>query len=663
MTIDVLQGLDPEQREAVELVRGPVCILAGAGTGKTRAVMHRIAYAVHSGAVPAEHVLAVTFTQRAAGEMRTRLRSLGVPGVQARTFHSAALRQLSHFWPRALGGEIPPLVDSKVRLVAEAAGRLRLSPDRAALRDLTGEIEWSKSTLTTPEAYPDAALRLGRAGAGGLDPVQVGRLYEEYERARRRAEVLDFEEILLLLAGIITDRPDIAAEVRARYRHFTVDEYQDVTPLQQQVLDCWLGGRDDLCVVGDPAQTIYSFTGATPRWLQEFPRRFPAARVVRLVRDYRSTPQVVELANAVIRADPSVGGVQLVAQRPPGPAPVWRQCPDEPSEATAVATAITELRAEGVPASEIAVLFRINAQSESHEQALGAAGIPFVVRGGERFFNRPEIRQAIVLLRGAARAAGGQGALTAEVRGTLSGIFDADRPPPVTSRAQREAWDALSALVALAADSDASDLAGFVAEIEERAQAAHVPTVEGVTLASLHAAKGLEWDAVFLVGCTDGTLPLIHAESEEAIAEERRLLYVGVTRAREHLSISWSLARSPGGRGTRRLSRFLLPLQPGGQTVAASATRARAKKRDAKAPLPHDVDPELFERLRTWRRERAGELKQPAYCVFTDATLEAIAARRPVQIGQLRGLPGVGATKLEKFGPEVVEICAAEVPA
>src|SRR3954447_15265122 len=241
---DVLAGLDPEQRAVAEAVKGPVCVLAGAGTGKTRAITHRIAYAVSTGAVAPQHVLAVTFTARAAGEMRARLHALGLGGdaaaVHARTFHSAALRQLSYFYPRAIGGPMPPIINSKARLVQKAAAKCRLNIDRTTLRDLTAEIEWAKSALVEPSAYPAAATTAVRRPP--IDADAVAKVFAAYEDVKEQEFVTDFEDVLLLTAAAIEAQPDVAAEVRERYRWFVVDEYQDVNPLQQRLLDAWLGG-------------------------------------------------------------------------------------------------------------------------------------------------------------------------------------------------------------------------------------------------------------------------------------------------------------------------------------------------------------------------------------------------------------------------------------
>src|SRR5215475_5037445 len=398
----ILAGLDPQQLRAVQAARGPVCILAGAGTGKTRTITHRIAYGVHTGAVPASQLLAVTFTTRAAGEMRGRLRTLGVGTVQARTFHSAALRQLRYFAPRALGGPMPEVLEHKIRLVAQAALHCRLTLDAALRRDLASEIEWAKASLVAPEQYAELAAKADRQPP--VDPAGMAAVYAAYEEAKQRAGALDFEDLLLITAAAIEEHRDVAEEIRARYRHFVVDEYQDVNPLQQRLLEAWLGGRDDVCVVGDANQTIYSFTGASPSHLLDFRRRYPDAVLVRLERDYRSTPQVVNLANRLIagaRGQHGAARLHLVGQRPDGPEPTFAEHPDEPAEAAAVAASCAALIRAGTPAAEIAVLFRVNAQSEVYEAALTAAGVPYLVRGAERFFERAEVRQAGVLLRGA----------------------------------------------------------------------------------------------------------------------------------------------------------------------------------------------------------------------------------------------------------------------
>ncbi|MFI8293367.1 ATP-dependent DNA helicase UvrD2 [Streptomyces sp. NPDC085614] len=698
----VLDGLDPEQREVALALHGPVCVLAGAGTGKTRAITHRIAYGVRAGILQPASVLAVTFTNRAAGEMRGRLRELGAGGVQARTFHSAALRQLQYFWPKVVGGDLPRLLERKIQLVAEAAARCRIRLDRNELRDVTSEIEWAKVTQTVPADYPASVAKSVRDAP--RDPAEISQIYAMYEQLKRDRSVIDFEDVLLLTVGILQDRHDIADQIRRQYQHFVVDEYQDVSPLQQRMLDLWLGDRDNLCVVGDASQTIYSFTGATPDHLLNFRTRHPNATVVKLVRDYRSTPQVVHLANGLLsqaRGRAAEHRLELISQRDPGPDPAYTEYADEPAEAEGTARRIRDLIAAGVPAGEIAVLYRVNAQSEVYEQALSDAGVPYQLRGAERFFERQEVREAGVALRGAARAGGNDPLLDdaedlpAQVRAVLS-TKGWTTEPPAGSGAVRDRWESLAALVRLAQDfaraKPGATLSDLVAELDERAAAQHAPTVQGVTLASLHAAKGLEWDAVFLVGLTEGMMPITYAKTDEQVEEERRLLYVGVTRARLHLSLSWALSRSPGGRASRRPTRFLKGLRPGSGALGAagaggggSVERGAGGRRKRRGPVlcrvcgstlteagemklmrcedcPSDMDEALYERLREWRSDQAKELGQPAYCVFTDKTLMAIAECVPSTDGELAGISGVGARKLDRFGADVLAICAGEEP-
>jgi DNA helicase II / ATP-dependent DNA helicase PcrA len=690
----LIADLDDEQREAVLAPRGPVCVLAGAGTGKTRTITHRIAQLVDTGHVAAGQVLAVTFTQRAAGEMRARLRALGaaaqtgsgVAAVQAMTFHAAAHRQLRYFWPRVVGNTDWQLLETKFAVVARSASGAGLQLSTDDVRDVAGEIEWAKASLISPEQYPDAVAAVARDVP--LDAAQVAVVYAAYESLKSRVDgvaLLDFDDLLLHTAAAIEDDAAIAEEFRDRYRCFVVDEYQDVTPLQQRVLSAWLGDRDDLTVVGDANQTIYSFTGASPRYLLDFSRRFPDATVVRLERDYRSTPQVVSLANGVIAAARGrVAGskLHLVGQRDPGPVPTFREYPDEVAEAAAVAASISQLVESGTPPAEIAVLYRINAQSEVYEEALTEAGIPYQVRGGEGFFSRQEIRQALLVLQRAAnRGTEGDGTLPEVVRGLLEPLGLTAQPP--TGTRAKERWEALVALAELVdeevAHRPALDLPGLVAELRTRADARHPPVVQGVTLASLHAAKGLEWDAVFLVGVTDGTLPITHAlahgAESEAVEEERRLLYVGITRARMHLALSWALSRNPGGRQSRKPSRFLNGLSPQTQPGPTpsrprrnrgTASRCRICNNQLTTPAAimlrrcetcaADVDDELLLRLKDWRLRTAKELNVPAYVVFTDNTLIAIAELLPTDDAALVAIPGIGARKLEQFGPDVLEL-------
>jgi len=490
---------------------------------------------------------------------------------------------------------------------------VRAGTSSAELRDLAAEIEWAKVLGVPPDGYPDAAARAGRSAP--LAPATVARLYARYEELRRERHLVDFESVLELTAAILAEHPEAAAVIRDRYRYFVVDEYQDVNPLQKLLLDSWAGDRDDVCVVGDPRQTIYSFAGATAGYLTGFSADFPAATVLRLIRNYRSTPQVVALANqltglagrqplaAQLRAARGTGGAvtaagvaggstaALVAQRPGGPAVEFAGYPDEQQEASAIAARVAALHAAGAPLSQVAVLVRTNAQTLPLEQAFAGLGLPCQLRGTERFFDRPEVRQAVGLLRAAAKSAdagagAAAGGLAAEVRHILAGL-GLTPEPPAGRGAARERWESLAALAQLAEDyfaaaaeaaaaaggdgGGAGGLRGFAAELAHRSQIEHAPAMNGVTLASLHAAKGLEWDVVFLAGLAEGTLPIVHAQTDEAIEEERRLLYVGVTRAREQLFLSWPLAWSGGGRRARQPSRFLAGLQSATRRAAALA--------------------------------------------------------------------------------------------
>lgn len=681
---EILEALDPEQREVATTFDTPLCVLAGAGTGKTRAITHRIAYGVSIGRLNPRHVLAVTFTAKAAAEMRSRLRDLGVPAVQARTFHAAALRQLRHFWPRVVGGPMPEIMPQKFAGVAEACQRLHLSVDRAALRDIVSEIEWSRVSMLTPETYPEAAAQSRRPGVAGFDSRSIARILTQYEEVKKERNVIDFEDVLLHMVGILTERPDVAREVRGQYRHFVVDEYQDVSTLQHALLRLWLGPSTDLCVVGDAAQTIYTFAGARAAYLLDFPREFRGARTVRLERNYRSTPEVVRLANTVLDGAHGRTRAQrltLVAQRPSGPPPVIESYPDDPAESEGVAARIADLVGEGRPASEIAVLFRTNAQSEALEQALTSHSIGYLVRGGDRFFDRQEVRRALLALRAASRVHGEEDPV--RISRDVLGQMGWSPKAPETTGAVRERWDALNALVGLAetvAARPGASLTDLVRELDERAEAQSAPTVEGVTLASIHAAKGLEWPVVYVVGSSEGLLPISMAQTKPEVEEERRLFYVALTRARDLLTISWSQARSPGARGSRKPSRFLDGVLDAPRTSqGAGAVPRRTGRRTATVHLectvcgdglidaheqrlgrhrtcPPSRNEDAAAALTTWRADTAADLGAPAFTVLTDRALAAIAERDPRDRRTLLGVPGVGPTKIERFAEDILRI-------
>jgi DNA helicase II / ATP-dependent DNA helicase PcrA len=680
----ILDRLDPEQRAVALALEGPVCVLAGAGTGKTRAITHRIAYGVHTGVYHPSEVLAVTFTTRAAGEMRSRLAGLGAPGVQARTFHSAALRQARYFWPRLYGSDLPALTESKLPMLSMAARQCRIQHDTAALRDIASEIEWAKVSNVRPEDYERVAGPAGHR-ITGFDAATIARVFAAYEEVKRERRRIDMEDVLLCAAVLLDEDERTAAEVRRQYRWFVVDEFQDVNALQLRLLDLWLGGRDDVCVVGDPAQTIYSFAGATADHLLRFPRRYLDAAVITLRRNYRSTPEVVATANALLAPTRAKGeGGALRSQRSSGPAVTFNEYPDEVAEAEDVAVAIRAIGRD-VRWREIAVLFRVNAQSEAFEAALTDHDIPYVVRGVERFFERPEVRQAMTLMRGAVRA-GEQFAadVVADVQGVLTTMGWSPQAP-AGAGATRNRWESLRAVVGLAeevkATDPSTDLRTFMQELERRAASQQAPMAGGVTLATLHAAKGLEWGHVFVTGVHEGTVPITYAATPSAVEEERRLLYVGMTRARVGLSVSWSLSRSPGGRASRGSSRFLagvVPDTPRARRPADRSGRRRAKTaarcRVCQRPLgdaverklgrchdcPSTYDEVLYERLRSWRTEQSAREKVPAYCVFTDATLTVIAETRPRDAAALVKVPGIGPVKCDKYGSDILTLCTQD---
>ncbi len=565
--MNALEGLDEQQREAVTALRGPVCVLAGAGTGKTRVITRRIAHGVDTGAYSPGRVMALTFTSKAAGELRGRLRMLGVDGVAARTFHSAALAQLNYFWPTLAGDRPPAIIDNKVRVLAHAADGIGLELDTPTLRDVAADIEWRKVTMRTIDEY--ARIRAG-ATVGRLPVSTAAELHRAYEALKDERRQMDFEDVLLACAGMLESEAHVVAAVREQYRHFTVDEYQDVSPLQQHLLELWVGERRDLCVVGDASQTIYSFAGADPRFLIEFPRRWDDARVVELHRNYRSDAAVLAVANDLMRERP--GAVHLTAaaaKTAPSSPPTVSTYRDEADEARGVALRIAEqLRAGADPAS-IAVLYRTGAQSAEIAAALADAGIATTVLGGRRFFDLPEVRQAVLALRGASVAPLERGFIDA-VRDILRSLGMTDQAPPAGG-AVRESWEARAAILRLAEEAPAgTTMRSFTDELMSRARTQDEPTLRAVTLATLHAAKGLEWDHVYLVGLAEGLLPIAYATHFEQIDEERRLAYVGITRARRSLSLSWSA----GSRG-RSPSRFLQEIRTSTRDAAPTAGARR----------------------------------------------------------------------------------------
>lgn len=681
MALD-LSLLDDDQRAAALAPRGPVCILAGAGTGKTRTITYRIAHLVEQGLVNPTSVLAVSFTNRAAGEMADRLHQLGVGGVQARTFHSAASRQLRYFWPQVVGDVPWAMLQAreKFNFIGRALRGSGIDNTRENLRDVISEIEWAKSSLVSAEGYEEAVAKFDRnPPAEARRVAQAYKLYEDY-KTTPEGMYLDFADLLIHTAGAIEASAGVAEEFRQAYRTFVVDEYQDVTPLQQRVLEAWLGERDDLTVVGDANQTIYSFNGATPDYLLNFSRTYPNATVVKLQRDYRSTPEVTSLANRVIaRASGRVAGTRLELEgvRSTGPEPEFHAYESEPREASEVAGQILSLLNQGVAPSEIAILYRFNAQSVPFEEALSDAGIVYQVKGGEGFFDRAEIRQAVMELVKASRRTDLPDDPLAVTRAALAGIGLSSQEPEGAQA--RERWQSLNALLGLIEQivHDIPDitLIGIIEDLARRRDNKQPPTVNGVTLASIHSAKGLEWDAVFLVGLHENSLPIRQAikSGDEAIEEERRLFYVGITRAREHLACSWALAKNPDSPATRKRTRFLDGIVPELEQSRGTTRTTRPKRcrvcsmrletAQEKALGRHPqcdggMDEDIFQALRSWRSDRAAHDQVPPYIVFTDATLMNIAESKPADAAELLSVSGVGQTKLENYGAEILHIIA-----
>ena len=553
---DLLENLDEEQRLAAESLVGPTCILAGAGTGKTRTITHRIAYGISKGYYAANRVLALTYTNRAAGELRSRLRALGAAGVQVKTFHAAALSQLEFFWPQFAGVPAPQVLDSKAKLIGQAATELGLKLDTAALRDFAAEIEWRKYSMLSIEQYADVVSKRPRIGSLSAD--QNLSLQEQYEAVKIKSQRLDWEDVLILTLGMLRAEPLALSHVHQQYRFFTVDEYQDISPLQHALLDAWMGDHTDLCVVGDPNQTIYSFTGATSDYLRNFDERYDGAKVLQLTHNYRSTKKIVAAANRVVADTSSID--PLTSQGDSGDDVRVLQFASVADEAREVALNIRELLSAGAKPNEIAVLYRVNGQSEMFEAALAEQNIEYQLRGGERFFNRPEIARAMTALRAESNSA------SREDKSTFELVTDVCRSVGWTARepegagAERDRWESLSAMIAMLAEMPGDPtLAQFSAELDERKRSQHEPIKAAVTLSTIHAAKGLEWSQVFIVGATEGYLPIGYATTPAEVAEEKRLFYVAVTRAKKKLSISWSKRDNNSGRD-REPSRFLAVL-------------------------------------------------------------------------------------------------------
>ena len=679
----MLADLDEEQRAAVLAPPGPLVIIAGAGTGKTRTIVHRLAYRCLEDGLDPASVLAVTHSTKAAGELRDRTRRLGVGDVSARTFHSAARRLLTRHWEATGRGGTLELLDSKYGLIRTVAERLLGPAGTDTVFDLASEIGWAKSRLTTPADYPEAVAQVDRVVP--RDAAEIAQVFALYETEKERIGRIDFEDLLTVASDLLGRHEVVAAEVRQTYRCLVVDEYQDTDPAQQQFLEAVLGGGRDICVVGDPNQSIYQFKGAEPSILGQFASRHPGTTTVRLVRDYRSTPQVVAWANRLITARPADA---LVGQRAGGPAPQIAAVENEAAEERFVIRQISRLMAEGTPAQEIAVLYRFNAQSARFEAALTGAGIPYNVADNERFFERPEIREPLKVFGRLARSTPDAPGLDLLRQVLVESGFDPASPPP-GSGAARSRWEAVAALVDLLAHQSGADevsAEGLLVEINRRATEAHAPTQGGVTLATLHKSKGLEFDAVFCVALIEGSLPSAYAKSPEQLEEERRLFYVGLTRARVHLFVSWSKER-PGPKGQiwkGRPSHFLDELEPPPAPKSAWVAGRRAgPQRSAGSSIPSpstcaqcgsdlkgmparrlgrcSLDcltgdhARLAEVLMAWRIEVAATMGMPINDLASDRALFAIISDPPGTHFELHSVAGLYQPGLGTFGRGLVD--------
>jgi DNA helicase-2/ATP-dependent DNA helicase PcrA len=652
----LLDGLNDAQREAVTITAGPLAIIAGAGSGKTRVISHRAAYAIETGVVATDKVLLVTFTDKAAAEMVGRMAALGHRGVMAKTFHAMALTQLRYFWPsRHEGASMPTVSDGKGRLLYPLAGRLPGGYKFTQVKDLAETIEWAKVRRIRPDRW------VAEGGEKAPIPADLfARLYADYERAKSRAGLIDFEDMLVETVDLLETDTAARALVTSRKTWFSVDEYQDTSPLAERLVHLWLGESRDLAVVGDPDQTIYTFTGATPEYLLGFEAAHPGARVVPLVENYRSTPQVLELANRLIAPGPRGA---LRSSRPAGPAPTIRRFADDTAELVALVAGVRECLEAGTSPSEIAVLVRINAQLPEIEQALTRAGIAFTIRG-QRFFERREIKEARRLLRGLRLEASSASQVVAATRHLLEEQLGlgADIGRAGDEAAERSAaLETLMEIVGdLAAATPALSVGDVVAELDRREREEAAGSTGGVNLLTYHRAKGLEWDAVFLPALEEGLLPIRQAKEDAEVDEERRLLYVGITRARTHLALSWAQNRTGAAAaraGKRQRSRFLYALEDPG-TRLAGRVRVLPGAPMAAPRRARDEESPLMAALREWRSIGARSDGVPAYVIAPDSLLLEIADQRPTSIAALRRVKGMGPSRLARYGEEILEIVA-----
>lgn len=540
---ELLAQLDEDQAAAAMALNGPVAIIAGAGSGKTRTISHRIAYGIQTGAYSASRVFALSYTNKAAAEIRTRLRQLGAGEVAVRTFHSAALAQLQYFWPQLTESFAPKLVTNKHGLIQEVLSEMGIRGSQDLKSSLQSEIEFLRYSMQDIDRYGDSGRQIEALSAEKF--IEFFKNYEEFKQKRR---IIDWEDALLLTVGLLRDQPRMLAHVQQQYRFFTVDEYQDISPLQQALLETWLGERQELCVVGDPRQTIYTFAGARSDFLTGFDQRYPDASVFELNKNYRSSLEIVALANRVSPATP------LEAIRQVSSTPKFKAFQSAADEATKITQQILAALSEKVPAREIAVLTRTNSQLVEIERELKAEGVDYQVRGSGRFFKRPEVSMAL----GAIRALQ-PGQLTEPLFVEVSKIITALGWQSTGEK--NDKWQALNWFVEVLEEINASNLEEYLRELDERERSGHEPVRDAVMLATIHGTKGLEFEMVFLIGLNQGYFPIGYAKTEQDRAEELRLFYVAVTRAKNFLQISHRLDR-PTSDFVRQFDNHSLSNQP-----------------------------------------------------------------------------------------------------
>jgi DNA helicase-2/ATP-dependent DNA helicase PcrA len=649
----LLVGLDADQRRAVTDPGQPLCILAGAGSGKTRVLTRRIAHRVHEGSADPRHVLALTFTRKAATEMGTRLGGLGLrdrPHVG--TFHAVAWAQL-RTWYRDKGRVQPALLESKGRVIASLPGRGGVAPIEVAT-----EIEWARARDISPDRYAVEAHREDRRTSTSFDHVAA--LYAAFEEEKRRRGVIDFDDILARCAGLLDEDLAFASAQRWRFRHLFVDEFQDVNPLQHRLLRGWLGDRNDLCVVGDPNQAIYRWNGADAGYLRDFGHHHPGATVVELRSTYRSTPQIVHVAKAALGTS---GQSRLVARRPAGEVPVVTAYATDVDEANGIARAARLLHTPGARWDRQAVLVRTNGQMRLFEQALARARIPFRLRGDDPLLQRADVRAAL------RQVAVDPGRPLRVAIDDLMAIADEH----AGDAGRQETAEALDALVRMARELDVMEPAATIGDLRgwlTTALGGDGPGAGGdaVDVVTFHAAKGLEWPIVHLAGLEDGLVPVSHARTPEAEAEERRLLHVAVTRAEDVLRLSWAAERQLGERvATRRPSPYLATVSSALADLrgAARAVDPRVGLDRSRAALrrsrPEDRDRELLEALQAWRVEVARRAGTAPAVVASDRVLSDIAHGRPADHEQLGAVLGVGPAMVEDHGDDLLRIVSAHV--